>query len=275
MNKSIYIAARDEGWAGRYIRNYRPRVTAHSLVHAFIPKRRILVPSAVIVQQKKFPDVSFWQGKIDWDMMRELTDTVIIRAGQNEWEDSEFRTNYAEAGKRGMLRGIYWFYDDRKDPGRQADKCISLVAADPPELKVYTDWENKYGGAFGGLKNVVAFMQRVETLPPLESALYTGYYFFTENSNPITNAPQYKYLKEKELWLAWYTDNFAEVLVPASLTLTHLQYGTPPRGAEFGCQSREIDMNITALTDGEFYNRYGSGKPLPKGRITINIRSKP
>ena len=56
-----------------------------------------------MIQQVEFPDVSFWQGVIDW---RKMGSAVIIRAGQNVWVDTKFETNRTEAVARGMAWGV-------------------------------------------------------------------------------------------------------------------------------------------------------------------------
>jgi hypothetical protein len=49
------------------------------------------------------PDVSFWQDDpttplgIDFAQMKQKTDSVIIRAGQNLWVDNEFVISWKEA----------------------------------------------------------------------------------------------------------------------------------------------------------------------------------
>jgi lysozyme len=210
-----------------------------------------------MILEKEFPDVSFYQGTIDWEVMASKTDAVIIRAGQNTWVDARFRRNWNEAKQMGMKRGTYWFYDDRSSPGAQAQLAASLLQNDPPEMEFWCDWEKSYGGEFTGLKNVVAFMQAVEAkLPYTRVGMYTGYYWFRENSNAVTNASQYAYLKDRPLWLAFYADA-SQVRVPAPWTSLLLwQYGTPAIGAEYGVESTEIDMNYFNGTQADFDRRY-------------------
>jgi GH25 family lysozyme M1 (1,4-beta-N-acetylmuramidase) len=253
------------GRLGAGLKYYRPKRNLHSLINRLVTEDVLAFPRmATIVQNKKFPDVSFYQGSIDWDVMRSKTDTVVIRAGQNTWADSMFQTNYQAAKARGMLRGVYFFYDDRASPGAQADTLITLIADDLPEMEIWCDWENSYGGAFGGLKNVVAFMQRVEqTFPSARVGMYTGYYWFLEHSNAVTNYSQYQYLKERTLWLGYYA-NAIQVRIPAPWTaLTVWQYGTPPEGHEYGVATYEIDLNFFNGTTDEFYLRYGAAETPP------------
>ena len=235
---------------------------------------------------KRFPDVSFYQGAIDWVTMRAQTDAVIVRAGQRTWPDPKFAANWRQAREQGMTRGCYWFYDDRASPGEQADLLLSLIQPDPPEMEVWIDWETSYGGAFAGLGNVVAMMEAVERgLPGARTGTYTGYYWWREHTNPTTHASQYRYVAARPLWLAWYTDNPAYVLIPAPWTaLTLWQYGTPAIGADYGVQSVEIDMNAFNGTADEFAARYGAPPPPPQENTmeyrevtadVLNIRSTP
>ena len=247
---------------GQYLRDYKPRASSFNWVVNDLfgaPPVRAFGPSAVIVQQKRIPDVSFYQGDIDWAKTRSQTDAVIIRAGQNTWEDPQFGRNWTEAKRLGMKRGLYWFYDDRVSPGAQASLLMSMIAADLPELEIYADWEKSYGGSFGGLGNVVAFMQAMEQrFPSVRTGLYTGYYFFRDHSNVVTNAAQYTYLKNRSLWEAWYTSNASYVLIPAPWTsLVYWQFGTPAIGAEYGVKSSEIDMSYFNGTQADFDLRYG------------------
>jgi GH25 family lysozyme M1 (1,4-beta-N-acetylmuramidase) len=254
------------GVGGCSARDHRPVWNIHRLINHLFAPGELAFPNllALIVQQKKYPDVSFYQGEINWDAMREKTDAVVIRAGQNLWVDSQFHWNYQQAKRRGMLRGIYYFCDDRVSPGAQAAKIAELIAADLPEMEVWIDWERSYGGGFQGLRNVVACMQDVERrLPSVRVGLYTGYYWFIENSNALLNASQYDYLKNKPLWLAWYAAA-SLVKVPAPWTRLDLwQYGTPVE--DYGQVSREIDMNFHNGTISEFYERYQAEPTEPEG----------
>lgn len=251
-----------------------PFPTIHTAVNYLLTTpTRAFFESAVILTEKDFPDVSFYQGEIDYLVMSSKTDTIIIRTGQNLWRDPQFDNNYTRSKEKGMLRGIYDFYDDRVSPSKQADRICAQLGSDPPEMEVYIDWERNYGGSFGGLRNVVALMQEIERrLPQVKCGLYTGYYFFRANSNPIANASQYNYLKTRPLWLAWYTNNPADVLIPAPWThLTLWQYGTPAE--DYGQKSIEIDKNYFNGTIREFYERYNAVPPQPGGSMFFKVTS--
>lgn len=251
----------DLGYMGKYLQAYVPEHNANMFIHSSYQEIRAFpYQTAVVVQQKQIPDVSFYDGLIDWGAMRSHTDSVIIRAGQGNWIDEYFFTNWAEAKKRGMLRGAYWFSDGRYSPGAQAGLLASLIEKDPPELFIATDWEHNYGGNYEGLPNVVAFMQRLQVLmPDVRQKFYSGYYYFIANSNPTTNASQYSYLKSIGLWLAWYTDNPSIVLIPKPwINLEFWQWGTPSWGEQWGSVKAEIDMSYFNGNIEQFYDVYGT-----------------
>lgn len=256
----------DHARMGQYLRVYEPRVNAHTVINQLyrLQARSLLVTPAAIVTEKDYPDISYWQGEIIWAKMRAQTDTVVIKEGQNTWTDPMFARNWAMAKDRGMYRGAYRFYDGRVSPGKQAETMVRNLENDLPETEFIMDWEHSYGGPYEGLRNVVACMQEVERLlPGILWKFYTGYYWFVGNSNPITNASHYNYLKTKRLWLAWYASNPDYIKIPPPWTrLDDWQYGTPAEGAAYGVQSVEIDKNYFNGTTEQFYNLYG-GNPEP------------
>jgi GH25 family lysozyme M1 (1,4-beta-N-acetylmuramidase) len=258
-----------DAYAGQFYQE-KPSLNTNTALN-FVLSRPVGIQTyseAIVEQEIQFPDVSFYQEEINYPIMRLNTDTIIIRIGQNLWPDDQFERNYLEAKKQGMRVGGYWFYDDRVSPREQAELLVALCEGKTFELEIYIDWENSYGGAFGGLRNVVAMMELVEMAIQMnifiakDVGMYTGYYFFRGNSNPITNTSQYAYLKNKPLWLAWYTDNPTNVLIPAPwIKLTLWQWGTPTWN--WGQATREIDMNWWNGSRQEFEERYGESGEVP------------
>jgi len=250
----------DDAKAGEFLQT-KPSLSYHTVLNYLVTKSATFHPSANITRVVQFPDVSFYQGDIDYSIMCVQTEAIIIRAGQGVWPDIKFERNYREARKCNKKIGVYWFYDGRYSPQNQAEALLPLLAGKKFEIEVYMDWEKNYGGAHEGLRNVVALMELIEQAG-YKVGFYTGYYFFRGNSNAITNASQYNYLKTKPLWLAWYTNNPAEVLIPAPWSeLTHWQFGTPV--VDWGQETRELDMNFFNGTKEEFEFRYGDVGETP------------
>ena len=114
------------------------------------------------------PDVSFYQDDdstpegIDFQKMKESAAFVIIRVGQNQWIDSDFRTNWAAAKQAGLPRGSYWFYDSRIDPKRQAELWAEALKDDPGELPLCADFEENYGGAHAGWRKWYTFLENLK-----------------------------------------------------------------------------------------------------------------
>lgn len=198
-----------------------------------------------------FPDISFHQGNnVNFNTMRMQTDYLILRAGQGQWLDTCFKRNRDECIRVGLPYGVYWFYDDRVSPAKQAETLYGLLKTHPLPKEIWCDWERTYSGEYGGLDDVVAFMERIESLTGMTCGMYTGYYWFLENSNKNQYPSQYRYLESKPLWLAWYTDDFTEngiekvKIPPPFKEMDVWQYGTPSLAYKYGVtQSIEIDMN--------------------------------
>lgn len=194
------------------------------------------------------PDVSFWQGLINFALMRTKTDYIIFRSSQADYSDFRLDRNVMEAKRVKLPFGFYHFYDDKISPSRQADVFAALINYHKPQ-EIWCDWEKTYGGSYSGLRNVVAFMERVEQLTWMQCGMYTGYFWFFENSNSITNASQYRYLADKKLWLAWYNDDrtnigIENVKIPKPWSHMDVwQYSEQGPGYDFGAQSKELDMN--------------------------------
>lgn len=210
------------------------------------------------------PDVSFYQDdngtpqQINFDVMQSApSDFVIIRAGQNLWTDPDFLYNWREAKSAELPRGAYWFYDSRADPIKQAELFASLFINDPPELELWLDLEENYGGVYTGYTHWKKFLDRLrKLLPQARIGIYTGYGYI-KGKIPVS---EYAYFLQFPLWLAWYTSKPAYVTVPAPWTsCLYWQWGTPPWGLEWGCESIEIDMNLFNGTRDEFRFRYELG----------------
>ena len=268
------------GHAGRFLRDYENERFLGGEPRESV--QRIIVPS----NARNFADVSFYQGEMNWDVYKDKSEAAIIRIGQGIWIDSQFERNYSETKRIGILLGGYWFFDDRYSPQKQFDTIMSAVSGKTFEMEIFVDWEVNYGGQHFGLQHVIALIELLVAagIKCKAFGIYTGYYFMTENSSPVSNASQYNYIVSRGivLWLAWYALAFV-VKVPQPWTeWKHWQKGTPSVGKEWGAQSVEIDMNTH---NGDF-SEYEGGSTPPSGGDMIyqgtviataglNVRSSP
>jgi lysozyme len=217
-----------------------------------------------------FPDVSMYQDdnntpqRIDFAMMREQTSAVIIRAGQNSWIDPDFKHNWKAAKEAGLHRGSYWFYDSLLDPKKQAELWVSALAGDLGELPLWCDFEDRYGGAFGGWKHWYDFIEHLKTLVPGKAiGIYTGYYYWLEHTvaKAIPKA-SLNYFKQYPLWVAAYNAVGPGVPTPWDDWLLW-QFTDNGIGAPYGVESKNIDLNYFNGSEAEFYQFFGLSEPAP------------
>jgi GH25 family lysozyme M1 (1,4-beta-N-acetylmuramidase) len=224
----------------------------------------------------EFPDVSFYQGPINWNLMSSHTPNITIRSSQGNWPDDKFSVNYPAAKVYKMRRGIYHFFDDRYSPSEQSNLIIRLIENDLPETRVWIDWEElsyHTHGSYKGLHNVVTVMWNVEQhfSSRVTVGFYTGYYWFKANTNPSIDADDYAYLKRHPLWLAAYTadGSSGNLLVPGPWVYPpelH-QFTSSGYGPGYGVSSEEIDLN-RVLSNSSIYGM--EAPPMYQYEATAN-----
>jgi len=234
----------DEMRMGQGIRDY----VSYNPWNYIRPAERLQLSERVLLSGVDVTDVSFYQKLIDFLKMKARgARATIIRAGQNLWPDPYWDINWMASKQAGLPRGSYYFYDSRVKPNAQADLYWSLIKYDMGELMVTADYEESYGGAYGGWKRLYDFTERLKSngVPEEKLWVYSGYYYWNDHS-PQSDAASLAYFNKFKLWLAWYTTNPANVKIPkpwTNETALLWQYGTPAIGREYGVQTAEIDMS--------------------------------
>lgn len=154
-------------------------------------------------------DVSSWQGKIDWEKVRDAgVEFAIIRVGyQIDYGgeyilDETFRDNITGALAAGLPVGVYYYScaNSVDEARRQADWVLEQVRDYPLELGITFDWEewsdfNRAGMSFYTLeKSADAFLSTVEAAG-YNSMLYgsKNYLdrFWQRNARPVWLAQYY------------------------------------------------------------------------------------
>lgn len=201
-------------------------------------------------------DVSTWQdspliaGHVNFQVMKDWgARFVIIRAGQGNWSDPDFKTSWANA--KGVLpRASYFYYDNRYPPKDQARKYFDTIKSDL-EGMCWLDLEDRQVGIYSGWANWYDFLEELKSVyPGARIGIYTGFFYWWDYITYATNA-QRDYFKPYPLWLANYGDNgdpfkpdYARVLVPLPwLDYLILQSGTPAIGEAVGVESKDVDYN--------------------------------
>lgn len=250
--------------AGQYLYQYERRRYSFRERYAWLFDLLVRRTTIIVPQDPEhFADISFYQAGMDWDVYALYARAAIIRVGQNTWPDTSFVKFYEQAKELGIALGGYWFFDGRASPDQQLEVIKNQMKGRSFELELFVDWERNYGGAYEGLPRVTELMQKIETagIKCKTVGMYTGYYWFLENSSAAVNAAQYTYLKERPLWLAWYSSQSAVRIPPPWTNWTHWQYGTP--SLKWGQPTVEIDANYFNGSKNQFEQKYLAGTIPP------------
>ncbi len=195
------------------------------------------------------PDVSFYQDddstpqKVDFAQMRRSGAVgVIIRAGQNRWEDEDFKDHWREAKAAGLPRGSYWFFDSRAEPGAQATLWRAQVDNDLPELGLWVDLEESYHGTWQGERNWKTFIEAVHIMfPRVMVGIYTANWWWRVQTvkDPV-------YFGRYPLWVSQYVSTPIYVVLPKPWTdngAKFWQYTDKGNGPHYGTESLNVDLN--------------------------------
>jgi GH25 family lysozyme M1 (1,4-beta-N-acetylmuramidase) len=222
------------------------------------------------------PDISFYQGNprnnlfVDFEKMKAWRNEdghgpsfVIVKAGQRDYPDPAFAYNWTAAKAAGLLRAAYWFLDDERDGKSQAQYFWNLLRADPGEGPLVVDFEQGSGEDWNKLYDFLVEIQRLSGYPTSRIWIYTAYYYWMDHG-PRTQAERLWFLRHP-LWLAWYTEDPEDVLVPYPwIEAVMWQKGTPVLGLAMGAHSLEIDYNEFNGDIAEFtkYWNVNAGDPV-------------
>lgn len=157
-------------------------------------------------------DVSFWQGYIDWNKVKNAgVDFAIIRVGGRGWGDGELmlddyvHTNYRNATDAGVQVGAYFFSQaiNVDEAVEEAQFVLELVKDWDVKMPIVFDWE--YVNPEARTANVdartltdctKAFCQTVE------AAGYEAMIYF--NADQSKNRVYLEELADYKFWLAMY-----------------------------------------------------------------------
>lgn len=261
----------------------KPPTRQEELLAAALYPDLFLAPTIQIQTSVKLADVSFWQGVINFVVMKAAgLFGVIIRAGQNTWADIKFKINWALAKAAGLPRGSYFFYDSRVDPGRQAKLWADQLGDDLGELAHAADFEESYGGPFGKKEHFKAFLQefqRLTGLPNDRIMIYTGFFWW------LARVGDDPWFRRYSLWLASY-GRMDQVRIPAPWTIEDFllwQYTAEGNGTAYGVGSREIDLNYYCCDPFDYFKRFpravmevppippNEGEPMPETDCVFKI----
>lgn len=164
-------------------------------------------------------DLSCYNGRIEWDMLREQgLDYVILRVGGRGWgsgtvyEDTLFREYFSAAKEAGLNVGVYFYSTatDVKEAIEEAEFVIEKLDGASLEMPVFLDVE--YSGRYPyGRADSLNRMQRAEIINVFsatlrncgyETGVYSGVYYLNRELHRSSLARQ-------TVWIANYTANNA------------------------------------------------------------------
>jgi GH25 family lysozyme M1 (1,4-beta-N-acetylmuramidase) len=247
-------------------------------------------------------DVSYAQGKeVDFHKMAEAgVKYCFIRVGSGQREkDENFEHNYAEAGKAGMLRGIYYYlYPENKatigdaverTPEGQARRFVSLLKEDA-ELGAVLDVEQP------GLppEEVKRFIDEFQKHDPFDRpiTIYTAAWFWNKARGYAGSAVEWA--AGHPLWVAHYTSkeepiepsNKFQIAIPEPWQHFVVHQWTSVGGPLLGHVKKGLDLNYFAGSLADLQEWARSGVITPPKEIVdegtkfvtakhLNVRSGP
>lgn len=149
-------------------------------------------------------DVSKWQGKINWEKVRENIDFAILKAGYGSYvsqKDETFEFNYSGCKQNNIPVGAYW-YSYAVSPEQavtEAKACMEVIKDKQFEYPIYFDIEEKRQLDLGKemcSKIVTAFCTELE-----KAGYWVGVY---SSKNHLENYLNEDVRNRYAVWVAHY-----------------------------------------------------------------------
>ena len=152
-------------------------------------------------------DISYANGKIDWSIMKDEVDWVILRVGfgsnYESQDDAQFKNNIEGCEKYGIPYGVYLYsYATTIEKAKsEAEHCIRLLKGHRPTMPVFYDMEEERIRVLGNNK----ILDLAKTF--CNEITKAGYLYGTYcNTNWFTNYLTDKWYDQYPKWLAQYND---------------------------------------------------------------------
>jgi lysozyme len=133
-------------------------------------------------------DVSSYQGKINWDKVREMQDDEVnvkfafIKATEGIMHvDPYFQRNWREAPKAGIICGAYHYFKPQKNGKWQARFFLQNVKPEKGDLPMVVDIEELKGVSAAQMrKELIAFLKHIEEETHTKPIIYTNISFYRD-----------------------------------------------------------------------------------------------
>jgi len=149
-------------------------------------------------------DISYWQdhARIDYDMLSENIDGVILRGTYGIWKDTRFDVHYDNFHKRGVPVGSYAYLIGNHTGQAQADAFFKAVGDRELRLEVYADVEDQRETTKLNRAVTDQFIGVTDNRFKLLTSIYTGPYAWRGIMGWTYDAH-----KHRRLWIANYMVN--------------------------------------------------------------------
>jgi len=215
------------------------------------------------------PDVSHWQGLINWGQMASAgAQFVIVRAGSIDgttgkcYVDHKWESNSIEAPKH-LPMGSYWYFRPMFSGIEQGQYFANLLKDKDLKLPAYIDVETSGVSVTLARTRIQSFLNTVEIATGKKPGIYTSASKWNAIVGNVSWASQY------ELWVAHYTTAVKPYIPLGWSDYTLWQYTSKGPGATYGVSSASIDLNRFNGTEDQFKEHYGlSHAPNTDERIS-------
>lgn len=216
------------------------------------------------------PDLSKWQGEVDWFALRLISDLAIVRAGYGTTYDSQWARNrpFIKASTN-LVRGIYWYYNTGATVEQHTNIILEALSYfQPGELETFDlDIEKSYN-AYTSTAFKTAPLQILRNIRTARPDLRVRQYWNLDVwNNYLATVPGYL---EFPAWLAWYPYSPLTTKYPALPNgvpmdiIDQWQYWADGnnQGSLYGAQSSAIDLNRTRLPLPEYRALFHKEPPI-------------
>jgi lysozyme len=149
-------------------------------------------------------DVSYYQGKIDWNRVKNMREDSIhitfafIKATEGLLKvDPYFQRNWRECPKAGIVCGAYHYFRPEVSGKFQAKFFLQNVKTEKGDLPMVVDAEELDGVPPEKMREQLkAFLTQVQTKTKIKPIIYSGLTFYQDNLMG--------YFDDYTLWIAHY-----------------------------------------------------------------------
>lgn len=222
-------------------------------------------------------DISKWQDDIntsvlpDFNRMKSLgVSGVIIKCGEGSGIDRAFHLYVNALELSGIPFGTYWYYNNLYSPSIQAKLFLETIKGHDFKLGIWADLEDRKDAPYKGWRHWYDFIAALQSEYSGKIGIYTGYYYFIENTLPtVISSESLNWFSKFPLWIATYS---TKPMVPRPWnSQTIWQFTDFLDGNYYGVESKELDGNYFNGTLDEFNNFFGtsvSEEPPQENNVT-------